>query len=80
VNVSIPEQKMEVIGKQDPGITTDLRLQDNLFQTGQEVLIILTVHEDPGTLGSPHDHMLKQSGRVKSWLARHEGYWVIGIA
>ncbi len=71
MNVSAPEQEMEMVGKQGPCITTDLSDPQNRLEAGQEVLVILVVPEDPAPLNSPGYDVLKEARGIESWLARH---------
>ena len=72
VDVSAPEQKVKVVGKQRPSVTADLRLLQDRSKTGQEVLVVPRVPENPGPLNSPGHDVLKKSGGVESRLSRHE--------
>jgi hypothetical protein len=71
MNLPAPEQKVKVVGKQSPRITPDLGLAQDRSETGQEVLVIPGIPEDPGPLNSPGHDVLKKSGSVDSRLARH---------
>ena len=71
MNVFASEQEMKMVWKQCPRITMDSAHIQNVSKTGQEILIVLLVPENPGPLNSPGHDVLEKAWGVKSWLARH---------
>ena len=71
MNAPTPEQKVKVVRKQGPRVAPDLSNRQDRLETDEEILVILTVPEDPGPINSPGHHVLEEAGSIKSGLAGH---------
>jgi hypothetical protein len=76
-DMATPEEEVKMVGQQGPCVATDLRHPQEGLQAGEEIFVILRVPEDP--INSPGHDVLEETGCIESWLARHEGYWVIAL-
>jgi len=76
-NIPTPEQEMEMVRKQRPGVAPDPSNRQDRLETGEETLVILTVPEDPGPVNSPGYDVLEETGGIESGMAGHRFYLVI---
>lgn len=68
-----PQQQVEMVRHEGPGITGCSRLSENLTEPAEKILPIGVIPVNAAALNPTADNMLQRSGGIDAGSARHAG-------
>jgi hypothetical protein len=68
-----PQQQVEMVRNESPGVTGGLRLSENLTEPAEKILPVRVILINPAALNPTADNMLQRSGSINAGSARHTG-------
>jgi hypothetical protein len=72
-HISGPQQQVEMVRYERPGVTGGSRLSENLTEPAEKILPVRVIPVNTAALNPAADNMVQRSGGINAGSARHAG-------